>query len=113
LKREVFRVIIYLRISIFIFVWKGRGLYMVSSEERKYSLSELRKGMTIKSKEQLSNIYDVWIILVKKNDGDSDYTIGYIGKETNSESDLLFTSGNIICPVYNDSLNTDGDIYEE
>jgi hypothetical protein len=39
---------------------------MVSSEERKYSLSELRKGMTIKSKEQLSNIYDVWIILVKK-----------------------------------------------
>jgi hypothetical protein len=86
---------------------------MVSSEERKYSLSELHKGMTIKSKEQLSNIYDVWIILVKKNDGDSDYTIGYIGKETNSESDLLFTSGNIICPVYNDSLNTDGDIYYE
>jgi hypothetical protein len=86
---------------------------MIISNEKKYTLSELHKGMSIKSKEQLSNIYDTWILLIKSKPDDNNYTIGFIGKETNSESDLLFSSGNIICPVFNDSINTDGDVYYE
>jgi hypothetical protein len=80
--------------------------------EKKYTLSEIKLGMKIKSKEQLSNIYDTWILLIKKPE-EKEYTIQFIGKETNSESDALFSSGNIICPVYNDSIDSDGDIYYE
>ena len=77
-----------------------------------YRLQDLREGMKIKSKEQLKNIYDTWIILVKKPE-EQDYTIGFIGETTNSKSDELYTSGNIICPVYNDSIDAEGDIYYE
>jgi hypothetical protein len=41
------------------------------------------------------------------------YTIGFIGRETNEESDRLFEQGNVICPVYNDSMELEGDIYYE
>ena len=66
--------------------------------------------MKIQDKVQLSDIYDTWIMLVKSKDSDV-YTIRFIGKETNAESDKLFTQGNVVCPVYNDSLEQEGDIY--
>ena len=44
---------------------------------------------------------------------EEDGIIGFIGKETNEESAALYTQDNIITPVYNDSIDLDGDIYEE
>lgn len=48
-----------------------------------------------------------------KNKGSDIYTIGFIGRETNEESDRLFEQDNVICPVYNDSMELEGDIYYE
>lgn len=79
---------------------------------KKYALSELRVGMQIKDKSQLDNIYDIWVILVKKPN-DTMYTIGFIGKDTNEESDKLYTQENQICPVYNDSIELEEDIFYE
>lgn len=78
----------------------------------KFSLEDLYIGMEIKDKDQLSSIYDTWIMLVK-NDNSEVYTVGFIGKETNAESDKLFMQGNVVCPVYNDSIELEWDIYYE
>ncbi len=78
----------------------------------KYTLEDLYIGMEIIDKDQLSGIYDTWIMLVKKNSSDV-YTVGFIGKETNEESDKLFMQGSVVCPVYNDSIELEGDIYYE
>ena len=78
----------------------------------KFSLEDLYIGMEIKDKDQLSSIYDTWIMLVK-NDNSEVYTVGFIGKETYAESDKLFMQGNVVCPVYNDSIELEWDIYYE
>lgn len=80
--------------------------------DKKLELKDLYIGMEIRDKKQLSGIYDTWIMLVK-NKGSDIYTIGFIGRETNEESDRLFEQGNVICPVYNDSMELEGDIYYE
>ena len=80
--------------------------------DNKFRLEDLYIGMEIKDKDQLSGIYDIWIMLVKNNNSDV-YTVGFIGKETNTESHKLFTQGNVVCPVYNDSMELEGDIYYE
>ena len=80
--------------------------------DNKFNLEDLYIGMKIQDKEQLSDIYDTWIMLVKSSDSDG-YTIRFIGGETNAESDKLFTQDNVVCPVYNDSLEQEGDIYYE
>ena len=80
--------------------------------KNKFALEDLYIGMEIIDKDQLSSIYDIWIMLVKSNNSDV-YTVGFIGKETNAESDKLFTQGNVVCPVYNDSMELEGDIYYE
>lgn len=80
--------------------------------EHKLTINDLYIGMEIKDKNQLSNIYDMWILLVKNKNSDG-YTIQFIGRETNAESDKLFAQGNVVCPVYNDSLELEGDIYYE
>lgn len=80
--------------------------------DKKLELKDLYIGMEIKDKEQLNGIYDTWIMLVKNKRSDV-YTIGFIGSETNEESDRLFTQNRIICPVYNDSMELEGDIYYE
>lgn len=80
--------------------------------KNKFALEDLYIGMKIRDKNQLSNIYDTWIMLVKNNNSDM-YTVGFIGKETNAESDKLFAQGNVVCPVYNDSIELEGDIYYE
>lgn len=80
--------------------------------ERKLTINDLYIGMEIKDKNQLSNIYDMWILLVKNKNSDG-YTVQFIGKETNAESDKLFAQGNVVCPVYNDGLILERDIYYE
>lgn len=83
------------------------------STSKKYSLQELSLGMEV-TKESLSEIYDTWIILLKKNITDKVGEIAFIGKTTNSESDKLFNGKNIITPIYNSSMDLDGDIsYDE
>ena len=78
---------------------------------KKYSLSEIHVGMKIQDREQLDNIHDMWIILVKKPE-DTEYTIGFIGEKTNSKSDDLLKNY-ITCPIYNDSIDVTEDIYYE
>lgn len=78
--------------------------------ERKLTLKDLYVGMKIKDKYQLSNIYDTWIILTRKS-LDDDYTVAFIGPETNSQSDELFKQNIMICPVFNDSIELEGDMY--
>lgn len=84
---------------------------MTAVKER-LTLNDLKIGMEIIDKEQLSNIYDTWIFLIK-HVGEKNYRIGFIGKETNAESDRLLTGGTKVCPVYNDSVELEGDIYYE
>ena len=88
-----------------------RGDY-VEVMEKKLELKDLYIGMEVKDKSQLSSIFDTWIMLVKNKNSEV-YTVGFIGSETNEESDKLFTQDNIICPVYNDSMELEGDIYYE
>lgn len=61
--------------------------------DRKLKLEDLEVGMKIRDKSQLSDIYDMWVILTKAPD-ESYYTIGFFGKETNEQSDKLFNTGN-------------------
>ncbi len=78
----------------------------------KYTISDISKGMKV-YKEQLSEIHDIWIILYRPKDSDmkEDGIIGYIGTETNAESDALYSPENIITPVYNDSIELEEDIF--
>lgn len=85
---------------------------MAAASLKKFALKDLSLGMEIENKDQLSNIYDIWIFLIKDKKADK-YHIGYIGKETNAESDKLFTQGLSICPVYNESTELEGDMYYE
>ncbi|MBO5609099.1 MAG: hypothetical protein J5929_01825 [Eubacterium sp.] len=40
---------------------------------------------------------------------EEDGIIGFIGAETNAESDALYNGNNIITPVYNDSIDLEND----
>ncbi|MCR4961946.1 MAG: hypothetical protein K6A74_10850 [Lachnospiraceae bacterium] len=81
---------------------------------QKYKLADLYEGMRV-FKEQLSDIYDTWIILYrpKKTKMKEDGIIGFIGAETNEKSDALYTDDNVIIPVFNDSNDLEGDIFDE
>lgn len=46
----------------------------------KFTLKDLYISMEIKDKDQLSGIYDTWIMLVKSSNSDV-YKVGFIGKE--------------------------------
>lgn len=76
---------------------------------KKYTLKDLKLGMKINSREELDEIYDTWILMTRTANNEQ-YTIEFIGKETNSESDKLFKQGKQICPVYNDSMELEGDV---
>ena len=89
-----------------------KGDCNMKKKDSRLTINDLYIGMEIKDKNQLSNIYDVWILLVKNKNSEG-YTVQFIGKETNAESDKLFAQGNVVCPVYNDSLELEGDIYYE
>ncbi len=77
---------------------------------KKYTLEELHIGMEVKP-EELSEIYDTWILLVKKTKEEIG-KIAFIGKKTDKNSDELFKQG-YVTPIYNDSSELNGDIYYE
>ncbi|MCR5788776.1 MAG: hypothetical protein K6G83_02715 [Lachnospiraceae bacterium] len=86
----------------------------VTNEHKMLSLDDIKVGMRV-FKEQLSNIYDTWIIIYRPKNlqMQEDGIIGFIGKETNEEAAALYTQDNVITPVFNDSMDLEGDIYEE
>jgi hypothetical protein len=64
----------------------------------------------------LNSIYDLWMILIRpknSNLSDDEGILSFVGKETNEESDKLYTPDNIIIPIYNDSIELDGDMFYE
>ena len=79
---------------------------------KKYKLEDISVGMHIDDPDQLSKIYDTWIIMIKDIDKEG-YTIGFIGAEPTEESDKLFKHPAGVCPVYNSSEDLDEDIYYE
>lgn len=83
--------------------------------DKKYKLEDLKLGMVV-SAEQLSEIYDTWIILTKPKNSNYKHgegVISFIGKEANSESEKLYNGKNIIIPVFNDSIELNEDMYYE
>jgi len=85
----------------------------MSNTLQKLSLNDIKVGMTIHDKDQLSNILDTWIILYKKPE-QTEWTIGFIGKNIDEQTDKSYRNcGNDICPVFNDSIDIEGDIYYE
>lgn len=83
----------------------------MAAAEKKYTLDELKIGMRV-TPEQLSEIYDTWIFLIKDKKEDLG-EIAFIGKEPDRNSDKLFQRKGYITPVYNDSPELNGDIYYE
>lgn len=79
---------------------------------KKYNSNEIYVGMHIDDPDQLSKIYDTWIIMTKDIDKEG-YIIGFIGAETTEESDKLFKHPAGVCSVYNSSEDLDEDIYYE
>lgn len=82
----------------------------MNTMSKKYTLEDIKVGMKINNKKQLSEIYDIWIIMTRTSSSEP-YTIEFIGKETTLESDKLFKQGKQICPVYNDSIELEGDVF--
>ena len=77
----------------------------MSNVLQKYSLNDIKVGMTIHDKDQLSNILDTVIILVKDTK-DSEYKIAFICSEPTEESDkIMENAGYAICPVFNSSTD--------
>ena len=79
--------------------------------DRKYRLEDLKLGMVVFA-EQLSEIYDTWIMLVQpkgSNYGLTEGIVSFIGNEPTTESDKLFGHENVVIPVFNDSLEDEYD----
>lgn len=68
--------------------------------EKKYTLDELKLGMPV-SKDQLSEIYDVYMLIVYSKPGDKIGSLEYFSKETNDTYAKIMTSGKPMCPIYN------------
>lgn len=78
--------------------------------DTKLKLQDLKKGMTVRF-DQLTDIYDVWI-LVEEEAVNSDHgIIRFIGKEPDSESQAILEEGKPIGCIYNDSEQLEEDVY--
>lgn len=49
-------------------------------------------------------------MLVKSINLDA-YMVGIIDKGIDAKSDKLFAQGNVVCPIYNDGIELEGDIF--
>lgn len=80
---------------------------------KKLKKEDLKVGMQISDKEQLSDIYDVWVILYRKTFDDL-WTIGFFGEDLDTQTDKSYkNNGNQICTVFNDSIELEDNIYYE
>ncbi|MCM1092002.1 MAG: hypothetical protein NC092_00190 [Butyrivibrio sp.] len=85
---------------------------------KRYTLADL-SGLVGKvvRKSELSEIYDICMILQKTkrlSGNDVEGVLTYFGEGGTPEYDSLFTSGNAVTPIYNDSEElAEGVVYDE
>lgn len=77
---------------------------------KKLKLEDLKLGMEVQP-EQLSEIYDTWILIEETNVGAKTGIIKWIGKTPNKESQKILESGKVIGCIFNDSIELDGDVF--
>ena len=73
---------------------------------KKYKLEDLQLGMEV-TDEQLSDIYDTYMLIVYDNIEDEVGTLIFIGKEMNKVYDEIVSSGKPVCPIYNNQNEFD------
>ena len=73
---------------------------------KKYKLEDLQLGMKV-TDEQLSDIYDTYMLIVYDNIEDEVGTLIFIGKEMNKVYDEIVSSGKPVCPIYNNQNEFD------
>ena len=77
----------------------------------KLSLKELKLGMTV-SKDQLSDIHGVYMLIMHDSPGDKIGKLVWFGTETDDTYAKLLTSGRPVCPILNIDDDCDCD-YDE
>ena len=66
---------------------------------KKYKLEDLKLGMKV-TDDQLSDIYDTYMLIAYDSMEDEAGTLVFIGKEMNKEYDEIVSSGKRVCPIY-------------
>ena len=74
--------------------------------DRKYKLEDLKIGMKV-TDEQLSDIYDTYMLIAYDSMEDEAGTLVFIGKEMNKVYDEIVSSGKPVCPIYNNQNEFD------
>lgn len=64
------------------------------------SLDDLRLGMAV-SKDQLSKIYGIYMLIMYDSLGDKIGKLVWFGTETDDTYAKLLTSGRPVCPIFN------------
>lgn len=86
---------------------------MAVAELKKLTLEELTIGMQVTA-EQLSDIYDTYMIIQYDNNTDTVGKLVYIGKTQTDEYDKWFMQSKPITPIYNDKEELeDMAVYDE
>lgn len=75
----------------------------------KLSLSEIKVGMKV-DVDQLSEIYDVLIMVQTEEVASTKGIIRFIGKEPCNESQAVYAEGKPVSPIFNDSIELEEDI---
>lgn len=66
--------------------------------------------------DDLSNIYDLWMILIRpigSDLADDEGILSFVGENTNNDSYTLYNEKNVIIPIFHDSMELESDIYDE
>lgn len=67
---------------------------------KKYKLEDLQLGMEV-SRKELSEIYDIYMLIVYRNMTDTHGKLAFIGKDRNKTYHEIVSSGKPVCVVYN------------
>lgn len=86
---------------------------MAVAELRKLTLEDIHIGMNV-TPDQLSDIYDTYMIVQYENDTDMVGKLVFIGKKQTEEYDRWFMQSKPITPIYNDKEELeDMAVYDE
>lgn len=67
---------------------------------KKYKLEDLKLGMEV-SRKELSEICDIYMLIVYRNMTDTHGKLAFIGKDRNKTYHEIVSSGKPVCVVYN------------
>jgi hypothetical protein len=85
----------------------------IMGQDIKLKIEDLKIGMSV-SAGQLTDIYDIYMIIEYDKFGDRIGRLVYIGDTQTTEYDKWFEQSNPITPIYNDSYElTDKSVYDE